>query len=98
MADVYHLVVSRLTDFLDVHTDGAAECRFSLSGRQGKRLSDIKTFAHCAAFGRYRLIPLKNSCLIEGSIADSNPLLIGGFGDDGTKAGNAVGAVLRILA
>jgi hypothetical protein len=40
------------------------------------------------------LIVLKNSCLIEWSIADSIPLLIGGFGDDGTKAGGASGAVL----
>ena len=39
-------------------------------------------------------VVLKNSCLIEGSIADSIPLLIGGFGDDGTKAGGASGAVL----
>jgi hypothetical protein len=39
-------------------------------------------------------IVLKNSCLIEGSIADSIPLLIGGCGDDGTKAGGASGAVL----
>jgi hypothetical protein len=39
-------------------------------------------------------IVLKNSCLIEWSIADSIPLLIGGFGDDGTKAGGASGAVL----
>jgi hypothetical protein len=52
------------------------------------QFSDIGVFQH------NRLIVLKNSCLIEGSIADSIPLLIGGCGDDGTKAGGASGAVL----
>jgi hypothetical protein len=46
------------------------------------------------SIGNFELIVLKNSCLIEWSIADSIPLLIGGFGDDGTKAGGASGAVL----
>ena len=32
--------------------------------------------------------------LIEGQSADSIPLWIGGFGDDGTEAGSASGFVL----
>jgi hypothetical protein len=40
------------------------------------------------------LILLKNSCLIGCPFADSIPLLIGGFGDDGTEAGGASGVVL----
>jgi hypothetical protein len=53
-----------------------------------------RTFNLSAANSRNEPIVLKNSCLIEWSIADSIPLLIGGFGDDGTKAGGASGAVL----
>ncbi|SCZ72928.1 hypothetical protein SAMN04488118_11572, partial [Epibacterium ulvae] len=40
------------------------------------------------------LILLKNSSLIECPLADSIPLLVGGFGDDGTEAGSTGGAVL----
>lgn len=39
-------------------------------------------------------ILLKNSSLIEGVIADSLVILIGGFRDDGTEAGSTGGAVL----
>ena len=53
-----------------------------------------RTFTLGAANGSCEPIVLKNSCLIEWSIADSIPLLIGGFGDDGTKAGGASGAFL----
>jgi len=49
---------------------------------------------HLAAKVCIEPIVLKNSCLIEAAIADSIPLLIGGFDDDGTKAGGASGAVL----
>jgi hypothetical protein len=51
-------------------------------------------FRATCSIGQSELIVLKNSCLIEWSIADSIPLLIGGFGDDGTKAGGTSGAVL----
>jgi hypothetical protein len=54
----------------------------------------IAAIRHSRSIGHTGLIVLKNSCLIEGSIADSIPLLIGGFGDDGTKAGGTSGAVL----
>ncbi|WP_224825134.1 hypothetical protein, partial [Cognatishimia sp. MH4019] len=58
---------------------------------------EILSHALCSAEnGGFELIVLKNSCLIEVVIADSIPLLIGGFGDDGTKAGGTSGAVLRI--
>lgn len=46
----------------------------------------------CSA-GKYGLILLKNSSLIERPIADSIPVLNGEFGDDGTEAGSASGAV-----
>ena len=54
-------------------------------------LADVHALRSISQSG---LIVLKNSCLIEGAIADSIPLLIGGLGDDGTKAGGASGAVL----
>jgi len=53
-----------------------------------------QTFVSSAAKLPFELIVLKNSCLIEAPIAVSIPLLIGGLGDDGTKAGGARGAVL----
>ncbi|WP_224826739.1 hypothetical protein, partial [Cognatishimia sp. MH4019] len=56
----------------------------------------VKADVHTGcSIGEIGLIVLKNSCLIEVVIADSIPLLIGGFGDDGTKAGGTSGAVLR---
>ena len=65
----------------------------------------MTVFAHAASFvpraraarkgnDRLGLIVLKNSCLIEGVIADSIPLLIGRSGDDGTEAGGAGSTVL----
>jgi|UPI0005938406 hypothetical protein len=56
--------------------------------------STLRAHAAGKPNSQFGLIVLKNSCLIEWSIADSIPLLIGGFGDDGTKAGGASGAVL----
>ena len=49
---------------------------------------------HTAARDTFGRILLKNSCLIEGSMADSIPLLIGGFGDVGTETGSAGSTVL----
>jgi len=43
-------------------------------------------------------IPLKNSLLIEEHPADSIPVLGWRIGDDGTEAGGAARAVLRVLA
>lgn len=43
-------------------------------------------------------ILLKNSCLIEVSLADSILPPGGRNGDDGTEAGGATSAVLRVLA
>jgi hypothetical protein len=53
-----------------------------------------RTLVQNAANGRKEPMLLKNSCLIEGSIADSIPLLIGGFGDVGTEAGSTGSIVL----
>ncbi|MBL3587596.1 hypothetical protein JMM61_19965 [Rhodovulum sulfidophilum] len=44
------------------------------------------------------LILLKNSSLLEVPSADSIPALGGRIGDDGTAAGGAAGAFLRVLA
>ena len=77
------------------------ETVLSLHSIQTNKTRTIPTFAATAKSDALEVprrhegqIVLKNSCLIEGSIADSIPLLIGGFGDDGTKAGGASGAVL----
>ena len=45
-------------------------------------------------FRQNRRILLKNSSLIGCALADSIPVLIGGFGDDGTEAGSTGGVVL----
>jgi hypothetical protein len=57
-------------------------------------ISALRAYAAGKSNSHNGRIVLKNYSLIEWSIADSIPLLIGGFGDDGTKAGGASGAVL----
>ena len=53
-----------------------------------------RSLAQAAADDCFEPIVLKNSCLIGCPFADSIPLLIGGFGDDGIEAGSTGGAVL----
>ncbi|MEP2530534.1 hypothetical protein [Shimia sp.] len=66
----------------------------------GVEFERLRRFSCCERAKRKKwnnrdgLILLKNSFLIGGAYADSIPLGIGGFCDDGTKAGSTGSAVL----